>query len=130
MLFSFPIKLKSHYDYRLLNYQREEIMKMTHYLMWYALREKCPYSELFWPVFSPEYSADQSNPENGHFSSSDVNLFLKFNFLNMQRLQEQFHNHLKNKYTTGAGCSGVCTQMYPRFDFRICSVNVQWYWKS
>ena len=59
-------------------------------LSYYALREKCPYSGLFWSTFSriwtkygeilriSPYSVrmwvntDQSNPEYGHFLRSDV----------------------------------------------------------
>ena len=44
----------------------------------YTLRKKCPYSELFWSLFSRiriEYgiweSPDQNNSEYGHFSRSD-----------------------------------------------------------
>ena len=57
---------------------------------WYALRKKCPYSELFWSVFSrirTEYgeilrispysvrmreNTDQNNSEYGPFSRSDA----------------------------------------------------------
>ena len=68
----------------------------------YALRKKCPYSELFWSVFShiwtesgeirsiSPYSirmrenADQNNSEHGHFSRSDSDM-LTGNLFTMAR---------------------------------------------
>ena len=70
----------------------EELWNYRNYSSYYILREKCPYSELFWSVFSPiptEYeeilcispgsvrmreNTDQNNSEYRHFSRSDSSM--------------------------------------------------------
>ena len=43
-----------------------------------TLRKNCPYSELFWSVFSPNVgkNADQNNSEYGHFSRSVREIYI------------------------------------------------------
>ena len=37
----------------------------------FTIRKKCPYSEIFWSVFSPNAeNTDQNNSEYGHFARS------------------------------------------------------------
>ena len=64
-------------------------LKEVWMLWWtYALREKCPYSEFFWSVFSPNAgNTIQKNSEYGHFSRSDGFHILTFSCIMLRNDQ-------------------------------------------
>ena len=94
----------------------EQISQLVLMLLWLnaewdypSLRQKCPYSELFWSVFSrirAEYgeilrifpysgqmqeNADQNNSEYGHFLRSAYLLYDKYSVWKLLTLQEFVH---------------------------------------